>query len=136
MFGVKEDNSSTAKSELNTIVGKGSVIDGNIHIKNSIRVDGKVKGEVSSSGTVTVGAEGEIEGTVNAANAIIGGRVRGKLNVKGKIVLEKNSVLIGDLATNKLTISEGAIFDGNCIMDNQDGLGKNVKAKSDEKAGK
>ncbi len=124
MFGVKEDSNAASSRELNTIVGKGSLIEGNIKIKNSIRIDGKVKGEVSSSGTVTVGGEGEVEGTVSAVNAIVGGKVRGKMNVKGKIVLEKNSVLIGDILTNKLTISEGAVFDGNCIMDNKSGIEK------------
>ncbi len=137
MFGVKDDSSSASDRELNTIIGKGSVIDGNINIKNSLRIDGKIKGEITSTGTVTVGSDGEVEGTINANNAIIGGKVRGKMNIKGKIVLEKNSVLIGDLLTNKLTISEGAIFDGNCVMDNKNGsTPKVIKEKSDEKAGK
>ena len=140
MFGIKENNNAGADSrELNTIIGKGSVIEGKINIKSSIRVDGKIKGDISSTGTVTIGSEGEVEGTINAANAIIGGRVRGKMVVKGKIILEKNSVMIGDLKTQKLNINEGAVFDGNCIMDNKDAKGqpmKQVEAPvNDKKAG-
>ena len=136
MFGTKEGNASAESRELNTIIGKGSVIEGKIIIKHSIRVDGKIKGDIASTGTVTVGGEGEVEGTITAANAIIGGRVRGKMIVKSKIILEKNSVLIGDLKTQKLNINEGAVFDGNCIMEEQTAPLKKIdKPADDKKAG-
>ena len=77
-----------------------------------------------------------MEGTITAVNAIIGGRVRGKMTVKSKIILEKNSVLIGDLKTQKLNINEGAVFDGNCIMEDQTAPIKKVdKPTDDKKAG-
>lgn len=137
MFAInKEDSTGADKRELNTIIGKGSVIEGKIKVKNSIRVDGKIKGEISSTGTVTIGSEGEVEGTINAANAIIGGRVRGKMVIDSKIILEKNSVLIGDLKTQKLNISEGAIFDGNCIMEDKSAPVKQLKPKSGQEVGK
>ncbi len=137
MFGINKDADSGAdQRELNTIIGKGTVIDGKIKIKNSIRVDGKVKGEISSSGTTTIGSEGEVEGTINASNAIIGGKVRGKMNVQSKIILEKNSVLVGDLKTQKLNIAEGAIFDGGCIMEDKIVPVKQLQQKSDQEAGK
>ncbi len=137
MFRINKDADSGAdQRELNTIIGKGSVIDGKIKIKNSIRIDGKVKGEISSSGTVTIGSEGEVEGTINASNAIIGGKVRGKMNVQSNIILEKNSVLVGDLKTQKLNIAEGAIFDGNCIMEDKNVPVKQLQQKSDQEAGK
>ena len=137
MFGVnKVDSSDADRRELNTIIGKGSYIEGTIKIKNSVRIDWKTKGEITSTGTVTVGIEGEVEGTINAVNAIIGGRVRGKMVIGAKVILEKNSVMIGDLKTQKLNISEGAIFDGNCIMEDKDAPPKQPKPKSDQEAGK
>ncbi|MCH7781927.1 polymer-forming cytoskeletal protein [candidate division KSB1 bacterium] len=139
MFAANKSNDSGGdgdRRELNTIVGKGSVIEGKIKIKNSVRIDGKIKGEITSTGTVTIGSDGEVEGTINATNVIVGGRVRGKMNVKSKIILEKNSVLIGDLVTQKLNIAEGAIFDGNCIMDDKNAPVKPGQTKSDQETGK
>ena len=137
MIGIsKDDDSSSDLRELNTIIGKGSVIDGKVKIKNSIRIDGKIKGEVSSTGTVTVGGEGEVEGKITAANAIIGGRVQGKMVIQSKIILEKKSVLIGDLKTQQLNIMEGAIFDGNCVMEDKKAPTRQIQAKSDKEAGK
>jgi len=136
MFGIKEENAESGQRELNTIIGKGSNIEGKIKIKNSIRIDGKIKGDVTSTGTVTIGADGEVEGTITAANLIIGGRVRGTMDISHKIVLEKNSVSIGDLKTQKLNINEGAVFDGNCIMEDKKAPVKRIdKPAHDQKAG-
>lgn len=136
MFGIKEGGSDANRSELNTIVGKGSIVEGKIKIKSSLRIDGKIKGDISSTGTVTIGSDGEVEGTITATNAIVGGKVRGTMNISHKIILEKNSVLIGDLRTQKLNINEGAIFDGNCIMEDKDAPAKRPgKPGHDEKTG-
>lgn len=120
MFGGKNRKEIEDGRELNTILGKGSVIEGKISIKNSVRVDGRIVGEISSTGTVTVGDNGEIEGDVTANRAIVGGKVKGRINASAKAVLEANSVFIGDLQTAKLTIDEGAMFEGRCLMTGDD----------------
>jgi len=58
------------------------------------------------------------------------------MTVQSKIILEKNSVLIGDLKTQKLNIAEGAIFEGNCIMEDKNAPIKQTQQKSDQEAGK
>jgi cytoskeletal protein CcmA (bactofilin family) len=123
---IKEDN-----RELNTIIGKGSVINGKISIQNSVRIEGRVVGEVSSTGTVTIGSKGEVEGDIVAINAVIGGKVKGSIKASEKIILESNSVLVGDLQTVKLTIDEGAMFEGKCYMsDEKEETEKVVKSES------
>jgi cytoskeletal protein CcmA (bactofilin family) len=116
MFGGKNRKESEDGRELNTILGKGSVIEGKIIIKNGVRVDGRVVGEISSTGTITVGDNGEIEGDITAIRAIVGGKVKGRINASAKAVLEANSVFIGDLQTATLMIDEGAMFEGRCLM--------------------
>ncbi len=116
MFGGKPKIDADDGRELNTILGKGSVIEGKISIKNSVRVDGRIIGEISSTGTVTVGEKGEIEGNISAQRAIIGGKVKGRINAALRTILEAQSVFIGDLKTAKLTIDEGAMFEGRCLM--------------------
>lgn len=116
MFGGKKRKEIEDGRELNTILGKGSVIEGKIIIKNSLRVDGRVVGEISTTGTIVIGENGEIEGTITAVRAIVGGKVKGRITASAKAVLEANSVFIGDLQTATLTIDEGAMFEGRCLM--------------------
>ncbi|MFQ5675067.1 MAG: polymer-forming cytoskeletal protein [bacterium] len=115
MLGKKIEDFN-ASGELNTIIGKGSAIDGTLKVASTLRVDGRVKGNVTTSDSLVVGKDGNINGDVVVRNAIIGGKVKGKLTASGKVVLESNSVFNGELKTTKLVIQEGAVFEGNCSM--------------------
>ena len=115
--------------ELNTIVGKDSIINGKVSIQNSIRIEGRIIGEVSSTGTVTIGSKGEVEGDIIAVNAIVGGKVKGSMKATEKIILEANSIFVGDIQTAKLTIDEGAMFEGKCCMTEEEETGEKVKTE-------
>ncbi|MEK7729755.1 MAG: polymer-forming cytoskeletal protein [candidate division KSB1 bacterium] len=116
MLGKKEMDDFEKSGDLNTIIGKGSAIEGNIKVQNSMRVDGRVKGQIMASDSIVVGKEGDIEGELRVKNIIIGGRVKGKIFASGKVVLEARSVFQGELKTSKLVIDDGAVFDGTCSM--------------------
>ncbi len=103
--------------ELNTIIGKGTTIEGSIAVQNSLRVDGTINGNVSTTESIVVGKDGIIKGELNVGNAVIGGKIEGKIDAKGKVVLESKSSFRGEMKTTKLVIDEGAFFDGNCVMD-------------------
>jgi cytoskeletal protein CcmA (bactofilin family) len=116
MLGKKDIVESERSGELNTIIGKGTVIEGLLTVQNSLRIDGRVTGQVHVSDSLVVGKEGEIEGEVKVRNAIIGGRVRNRVLATGKVVLESHATVHGEVKTSKLVIDEGAVFDGNCAM--------------------
>jgi cytoskeletal protein CcmA (bactofilin family) len=123
---MKENPSESSTTELN-FLGGGTVVDGTIRANNSVRVDGKVKGKLICKNTLTVGINGEIEGEVEAKNAIIGGKIKGKIKVAEKLVLEAKSVLMGDLKASKLLIDEGAVFEGNSDMGKKEPIVPEVK---------
>lgn len=107
--------------DLNTFIGKGTYFEGTVKVQSSIRVDGQIKGRITTSDTLIVGKEGEVDGEVSAKNAIIGGKVRGKIHATGRVMLEAQSLFQGELQTAKLVINEGAFFDGVCSMGQGDG---------------
>jgi cytoskeletal protein CcmA (bactofilin family) len=102
--------------ELGTIIGRGSVFQGNLKVEHSLRIDGKVKGDIQSADTLIVGAEGEITGNITVKNLILGGKIFGSAIAPGRTVLESKAEFHGDIKTTKLVIDEGAIFDGKCSM--------------------
>jgi cytoskeletal protein CcmA (bactofilin family) len=115
---------SGPQGELSTLIGKDAVIEGKVAVKQSIRIDGRVKGELEATDTVTVGGTGEIEGNIRAKNVVVGGKVQGSLDVTGKITLESSSILRGDLSASRLIIEEGAVFNGRSAMDGETKIGK------------
>ena len=117
---------------MNTIVGKGTKIEGNMEVTQSIRIDGSFKGSLSASETLIVGSTGDLSDvTVNVKNAIIGGKISGNISVSNKVTLESTSRLTGDLTAKLLVIEEGALFSGNCKSGEQNTL---VKQGFDKKS--
>jgi len=102
--------------ELNTFLGKGSQIAGNLKIENSLRVDGVINGNVSTTETIILGKDGKIEGNVTAKHVILAGNVTGNILAEGKAFLETTAIVTGDIQASKLVIDEGAVFDGQCVM--------------------
>jgi cytoskeletal protein CcmA (bactofilin family) len=101
---------------MNTIIGKDSVITGTIDVKGPLRIDGKVKGQVISSDTVTVGATGDLEAEIKSKVATISGKVSGNIIASEKVELQAKAEISGDLKTKSLVIEQGAVFCGSCNM--------------------
>ena len=112
---------------IETLVGEGTVIEGNIIGDNSILINGTVTGDVSTQRTIRVGKSGVIKGNVEANSAVLGGIIEGDLDVKDSTILGPHSRLKGDLKTARLKIEEGAKFEGRCVM-----LDNNSDETSDE----
>jgi len=125
MKSIKETGSAV------NLIGKGTSIEGIIHSDSSIIVHGKLKGEINCKGTITVGANGEIEGKIQAQNMIVGGHISGTIKIADKLVLENKASLKGELKTSKLVIDEGAVFDGKSHMG--ESSSKTIKLPLDEK---
>jgi len=108
--------SLTGEGTMNTLVGHGTTLDGTLNVSSSMRVDGKILGEITCSDSLLVGKTGVVEASVKVKNATIGGRVEGDIEASEVVVLEGNSTVIGDVTTKKLIIEEGAVFNGTCHM--------------------
>jgi cytoskeletal protein CcmA (bactofilin family) len=120
MFGKNDMKSSEKNADLNTILGKGTVFEGNIRVEHSLRVDGVVKGDVNTTDTLVIGKDGQVIGNIKVKSLILGGKLKGNARVSDIIVLESKSEFNGEMITTKLIIDEGAIFDGKCSMGQTD----------------
>lgn len=115
MLGKKETHGNGGET-LNTIVGRGTLFEGVMKVDNSVRIDGTFKGELSCSGTLTIGQSGEAHAQLEGRDIYINGLVHG--NVRGdKVRLDAQARVVGDISSNALSISEGAVFQGNCSME-------------------
>ena len=120
-----ESMSNTA-DKVNTIIGEETKLIGNIEQKGSIVVYGNVDGNIETEGSITIGKEGLVEGNLEGSNITISGKVRGNIIAKTKMILKKNSSLLGDVKAQKIVIDDGATFEGKCDMN----LNKNKKQKN------
>ncbi|MFH1501710.1 MAG: polymer-forming cytoskeletal protein [Candidatus Eisenbacteria bacterium] len=101
---------------MNTIIGEGTSVKGDVTVEGSIQVDGEFVGAVDATDTLVVGETGKVDGDASVANAVIGGRMYGNVFASGKIELKRGSQLLGDIKTRGLVIEDGVVFQGNCQM--------------------
>ena len=88
----------------NNIIGEGSTLTGNLNSSGNIRLEGKVKGDITSSSKVACGETSIVDGNVTADNAEIAGKVTGKVTVNDLLVLKSSAKIQGDISTNNLVI--------------------------------
>ncbi|MCL4304863.1 polymer-forming cytoskeletal protein [bacterium] len=103
--------------EMSTLVAKDAEIQGTIRTQGSLRVDGRIVGDIICTKSITVGSSGYVEGNILAENVYLSGRVKGSLVAKQKIHLESTADLEGDLKAGKLSIQEGARIRGHAATE-------------------
>jgi cytoskeletal protein CcmA (bactofilin family) len=97
-------------------LGQGTVIEGDISSDADIRIDGRIKGNVTTKGKLVLGSAGIIEGDVFCLNAYVEGRINGKIESGDLLILSKSALVNGDIIIKKLVVEEGAKFNGKCVM--------------------
>ena len=135
MFGSKKNDTTTldtALEQVGTIIGPGSVLEGPLTTKESTRIDGTIKGNVTVSGALIVGQSARIVGTVSCMNAYIAGEVEGNISApQGKVEISDSGKVIGDISCKGIIIDENAVFHGSCAMT---GVDKSSAAIAKERA--
>ena len=102
-----------------SVIGAGSVFEGNLKTNATIRVDGEIIGDIDSLGTVIIGVEGKIRGNIKTVDLLVAGNVIGDVTASNKIEIVAKGKLDGDISTKGLVIDETAIFQGKCIMSSE-----------------
>ena len=95
-------------------------MEGNIRTKEALRVDGKVKGEISAE-SVVIGENGVVLGDIAANHVSVEGKVKGNISSSSLLEMFAKGQILGDIRTAKLVIADGASFEGNCQMVKADG---------------
>ena len=97
-----------------TFLGKGARFKGTLSFEGTVRIDGRLEGEIRTKGTVIIGELAIIEGDVNADIVISGGRITGNVVASKKVELLTPGSLIGTIKTPLLSLQEGVTFNGTC----------------------
>jgi cytoskeletal protein CcmA (bactofilin family) len=107
--------------KLETIVGDGTRVVGQVSVKGTIRIDGILEGDVKAD-WVVVGETGKILGNVRSRGVLVGGSVEGNIEAAETVELMGKASMTGEIRAPKLSVSEGALFDGRSRMKNESGL--------------
>ena len=110
MFGKKN------QAPIRTLVGEGTVIRGELHFTDGLRIDGEVVGDVVARGDgrsmVVISEKARVEGSVRAGHVIVNGTIVGPVVSTELLELQPKASIVGDVRYESLEMHQGATIDG------------------------
>ncbi len=112
--------------KVSTYIGVNASIEGTIDFSDTIRLDGNVKGRITSAdGTVIIGEKAIINADIEVDVAIIKGEVNGSLEARDRIEISPPARIAGDIHAPVILIETGVVFNGHCSMNESKLLSEN-----------
>jgi cytoskeletal protein CcmA (bactofilin family) len=112
MFGKK--SGSPGKFTISSLIGTGTVIDGDVCFAGGLRIDGTVRGNVRADGdgaTVVISEQAVVEGEVKAANVVVNGTITGSVFAHD-LELQPKGRILGDVHYSALEMHPGSLLQG------------------------
>ncbi len=120
MFG-SNNKGNKPQNRIDSLIGAGTTIEGNILFAGGLRVDGQVRGNVSAAGdqpsTLVLSEQARIEGEIRVSHVVINGTVVGPLHAAAYVELQAKANVSGDVHYNTLEMQLGAVLQGRLIYE-------------------
>ena len=130
MFGPKP---TKPQNRIDSLVGTGTIVEGNISFSGGLRVDGRVRGNVSTAddqpSTLVLSEKAQIEGEIRVSHAVINGTVIGPVHGSEYVELQPKSNVTGDVHYRTLEIQLGAVVQGRLVHQDGERAAKVVSLK-------
>ncbi len=123
-----------ATETLNGFVDSGCTIKGELEFSNSFRVDGHVEGTIRSRSELVIGEDGIVEGEIDVARCLIGGRVDGIIKASEKVILHASAKVNGEVHAPAVVMEEGAFLEGKVDMASRKAPAAPIKKAADAKS--
>ena len=116
MFSKKH---SKPQTQIDSLIGAGTTIDGNLNFSGGLRIDGQVNGNVIAApgkpSTLVLSEHARVVGEVNVTHLVINGAISGPVYASEYLELQSKAKVNGDVHYSTLEIQLGAIVEGHLI---------------------
>jgi len=130
MFGKQP---SKPQNRIDSLIGVGTKIEGNITFTGGLRVDGEVVGNVTAvsdePSTLVLSEKARIEGEISVSHLVVNGEISGPVYVAEFLELQSRSRVKGDVHYNNLEMHLGAVVEGHLVHQSGESESKTVELK-------
>lgn len=96
-----------------TVIGRASFVRGRVNGSGDLEIAGRVEGDITITGEVTVESSGLVAANISARRIVIRGAVMGDLHAEDALVLEAGARVVGDLRAPRIAVAPGGMIRGN-----------------------
>jgi cytoskeletal protein CcmA (bactofilin family) len=111
-------NHTFMPTQSGSFLSQGISIKGSVKFLNELFIDGKVKGTIDSTGTLTIGEDARIRGDIRTKSVNVRGTVEGNIFATERCELQASCTLHGDIEATWLVVNENATFRGQAKVGN------------------
>jgi cytoskeletal protein CcmA (bactofilin family) len=109
------------KNTIDSLIGVSTMIEGNIHFKGGLRIDGQVKGNViadaEDDSMLVISEHAKVEGEVRSAHLVVNGEIIGTVHSSDLLELQSRARITGDVFYKALEMHGGALVSGKLTHD-------------------
>lgn len=117
MFGNKQG--AKPQNRIDSLIGAGTRIDGNITFAGGLRIDGDLRGNITAAegegGTLVISEHASVEGEIRVAHVVVNGTVNGPIAASESLELLPNARVTGDVEYHRLEMQQGAVVQGRLV---------------------
>lgn len=110
IFG--NENKPALAGPVDTIIGEKAKLKGEITSSGSVSINGELEGKVVAQGEVILGSGSKVVGTIEAGSVIISGKIDGNVIATHSLEITKSGKVHGDLTGGRIIIDEGSSYSG------------------------
>lgn len=129
MFGKKK--TGTPQNSIDSLIGAGTRVEGNVVFTGGLRVDGEVRGNISSEnpleGTLVISEKASVEGAISVGHVVINGTVIGPVFAGESLELLPSARVTGDVEYHQIEMQQGAVIQGRLVHQASSGSGVELK---------
>ncbi|GAB1482507.1 polymer-forming cytoskeletal protein [Treponema sp.] len=97
---------------INTLIGPGTTIKGNVETAGFVRVDGALRGDLIAKGRVVIGEKARMESDIFGTSVTVGGVVKGNIFASERVTVLATGLVLGDIITRRIQADEGTLIHG------------------------
>ncbi len=113
--------SERPQGEITTLLGRGSEFEGKLTFEGTVRIDGKLSGEIFSEDVLVIGEGAQVSAEIDVGVIIVEGNVNGNIRAKRAVELHAPARVKGNIETPSLYIDKGVMFEGFSKMESAGG---------------
>ncbi len=112
----KREKHTAPQKRIDSLIGAGTVVQGDINFTGGLRIDGEVRGSVVSTNgepsTLVISEQARVEGEIRVSHVVVNGSVNGPIAADDYLELQPKAKVTGDVTYKTLEMHVGAVVQG------------------------
>jgi cytoskeletal protein CcmA (bactofilin family) len=97
---------------INTIIGPGTSVSGDIESGGFTRIDGNIRGDLNARGRVVIGEKARMKSNISGTMVTVGGVVFGNVLASERLIILGTGLIMGDVITRRIQADDGCLVHG------------------------